>query len=301
MKDLYLKLRDIICENYVGELDNEALDIITVSSLALFMKNPELTLEKLPSIFNKLVIFAGDDKVSSFILKKYPNYVWNSSVDSEKAMVVRALSTDSKPVTEDWTMAISTTDISNRTLDVVSATVHELTHLLRFGGISETKREILIRDGVCFASFDKKKKKTSKDNYYFEEGIVEYYTKETMENFYTYLQTEEDLSFSPMLDSLKSNFNGLYKNGYAFEVALIEKLATNLRFKELIYESFEPCSGYPGLISYYNSIHRDHGAFSLLSNNLDRIAESSDVMSAKKIIDGIKPSILKVVEASKKI
>lgn len=300
MKDLYIKIKELICDNYKGTLTDTTLDIITVSIMALYIQSPEIIINKMPTILNKIDIIAGDDKVSNYILKKYPNYPWNPSMDSESAMVVRALNMESKPVEEDWTMSVSTSKITTDPATVIAKTIHELTHLLRFGGIEETKREITVNDGICENRIDKKKGKNTKDNYFFEEGIVERHTKKTIDNFYEYLTSESDLSFSPVLKNLKNKFNGDFKNSYILEVSLIEQLCENERVKEIIDETFKSTSASKELITYCDSVLGMRGGFSLISNNLDRIAEcinKDDIRGAFRIIDGLKPAISKIKDA----
>ena len=303
MKELYGKVQELILNNYKGTLDNETLDILTVSIMALYVKNPEMVKERMPIILNKIDILAGKEKVSKYILDKYPNYPWNAISDSESAMVVRALSTQDKKAEEDWTMAISTNEDKINLVDIIGKTIHELTHLLRFGGIEETKREIIVRDGICTTRVDKKKGKTKKDNYSFEEGIVEKHSKETIENFYEYITSEEDLSFSKTLDSFKQNFNGEYNNVYILEVSLIELLCSNPKLKELFDDTFNPTSGYPEVITYYDQLSNMRGAFSLLSNGLDRVQEQvnkGNIYGAIKLIESLKPGIRRVVDLSNK-
>lgn len=302
MKELYDKIKELVLENYHGVLDKETLDIIVIAVMALYMKNPQMVLERMPKILNKIDILAGKEKVSTYILGKYPNYPWNSISDSESAMVVRALSIENKNVDEDWTMAISTKRLDKDIVDVIGKTIHELTHLLRFGGIEETKREITVKDGICTAHVNKKKGTTVKDHYAFEEGLVEKHTKETIDEFYD-LISSEDLSFSPLLEQFKNKFNGNFENGYVLEVSLINLLCTNPKFKELFDETFEINSDRPRVISYYDELSKSRGAFSLLSNGLDRIQElmhRGKIMEALKIVDGLKPGIARVVDLSDK-
>ena len=70
MKDLYIKIKELINDNYKGTLTDTTLDIITVSIMALYIQSPEIIINKMPTILNKIDIIAGDDKVSNYILKK---------------------------------------------------------------------------------------------------------------------------------------------------------------------------------------------------------------------------------------
>ena len=303
MKELYTEIQKLIINNYKGTLNDEILDLITVAVMALYIKNPKMTLEKLPKVLNKIDILAGDNKVSNYILEKYPNYPWDPTMDSESAMAVRALNYEVKPIDEDWTMAISTTKINTDPATVIAKTIHELTHLLRFGGIEETKKEITVKDGVCTTRIDKRFGNSTKINYYFEEGIVEKYTKDTIENFYTYLSSKEDLSFSKTLASLKRKFNGKFKNSYLIEVSLLELLYTNEKMKELIENTFEQEASRK-LVNYYDSLSGTRGAFSLLSAGIDRIEaliDKGDIMNAIKFLDGLKLNVRKILVQSSKV
>ena len=303
MKELYQKIQELVLENYQGTLDSKTLDIVTIAVMALYIKNPEMVKERIPNILKKLDILAGNEKVSTYIMNKYSNYPWNSISDSESAMVVRALDTESKPVDEDWTMAISTNEEKIELVDIIAKTIHELTHLLRFGGIKETKREIIVKDGICTTRVDKKKHKTVKDHYSFEEGLVEKHTKETMNNFYEYLESEKDLSFSPMLERFKNKFNGDYKNVYILEVSLIELLYSNEKLKELFDETFELSDDTPRVITYIDEITKQRGMFSLLSNGLDRLSDSTskgDIAGSIRIINSLKPSVTRIVNTANK-
>ena len=303
MKELYTKIQELILENYQGTLDSETLDIVTIAVMALYVKNPEMVLERMPSILNRLDILAGKEKVSTYIMNKYPNYPWSSISDSESAMVVRALNTETKPASEDWTMAISTNKENIDLVDIIAKTIHELTHLLRFGGIQESKREIIVKDGICTARVDKKKCKTTKDHYSFEEGLVEKHTKETIDNFYEYLKSEKDLSFSPILEKFKRKFNGDFENGYIFEVSLIETLCMNPKIKELFEETFEINNDAPSVITYIDEVSKQRGMFSLLSNGLDRLSDCThkgDINGSIRIISSLRPAVTRIVDSANK-
>ena len=301
MKELYNKIQELILENYQGTLDNETLDIITIAVMALYIKNPEMVLERMPNILKRLDILAGKEKVSTYIMNKHPNYPWNSISDSESAMVVRALNTETKPATEDWTMAISTNEDKIDLVDIIAKTIHELTHLLRFGGIEESKREIVVKDGICTARVDKKRGTVTKDHYSFEEGLVEKHSKDTIEHFYEYLKSEKDLSFSPILQRFKRKFNGKFENVYVFEVSLIETLCMNPKIKELFEETFEISNETPRVITYIDEVSKQRGTFSLLSNGLDRLSDCThkeDINGAIRIINSLRPTVTRIVNTA---
>lgn len=301
MKELYTKIKELVLENYQGTLDNETLDIVTIAVMALYVKNPEMVLERMPNILKRLDILAGKEKVSTYIMNKHPNYPWNSISDSESAMVVRALNTETKPATEDWTMAISTNEDEIDLVDIIAKTIHELTHLLRFGGIEESKREIVVKDGICTARVDKKRGTVTKDHYCLEEGLVEKHTKETMNQFHEYLKSENDLSFSPILERFNKKFNGDFESGYIFEVSLIETLCMNPKIKELFEETFEISNETPRVITYIDEVSKQRGTFSLISNGLERLSNCThrgDINGSIRIISSLRPLVTRVVDTA---
>ena len=301
MKELYNKIQELILENYQGTLESETLDIITIAVMALYVKNPEMVLVRMPNILKRFDILAGKEKVSTYIMGKHPKYPWNSISDSESAMVVRALNTETKPATEDWTMAISTNEDKIDLVDIIAKTIHELTHLLRFGGIEESKREIVVKDGICTARVDKKRGTVTKDHYSFEEGLVEKHSKDTIEHFYEYLKSEKDLSFSPILQRFKRKFNGKFENVYVFEVSLIETLCMNPKIKELFEETFEISNETPRVITYIDEVSKQRGTFSLLSNGLDRLSDCThkgDINGAIGIITRLRPTVTRIVNTA---
>ena len=303
MKELYQKIQELVLEIYQGSLDSKTLDIVTIAVMALYVKNPEMVLERMPNILKRLDILAGKEKVSTYIMNKHPNYPWNSISDSESAMLVRALNTETKPATEDWTMAISTNEDKIDLVDIIAKTIHELTHLLRFGGIEESKREIIVKDGICTARVDKKRGTVTKDHYSFEEGLVEKHSKDTIEHFYEYLKSEKDLSFSPILQRFKRKFNGKFENVYVFEVSLIETLCMNPKIKELFEETFEISNETPRVITYIDEVSKQRGTFSLLSNGLDRLSDCThkgDINGAIGIITRLRPTVTRIVNTANK-
>ena len=61
MKELYQKIQELVLENYQGTLDSKTLDIVTIAVMALYIKNPEMVKERIPSILKKLDILAGNE------------------------------------------------------------------------------------------------------------------------------------------------------------------------------------------------------------------------------------------------
>ena len=272
MKELYDATRLVILSNYGSELNEAVLDVITVACLSLFIKDLELTKERLPDILKKIDIIFGEEKVTDMILKKYPEYPKNNATDSDSAMVVRAMNFDGDVVEEEWTMFISAVNLTDNIVDIVSKTVHEFTHLYRFGGIVENENEAKIKDGISVARYNKNTKVMKRKHFNIEEGIVEDYTASTMYLFYDLIKTE-DVSFSPALSNFKEKFTADYKAMYPIQRFYLDGLARNKRFKELLDNTFYDTTEPLQLVSYFNDVVGDPTAFTTFSRGLDRLME----------------------------
>ena len=300
MKELYDNCKNIILKNYGSPLDDNVLDILTVVSLSLYLRFPEIALKKIPFIFNKIEIIFEDKPVSEMVLEKYDNYPWNNFSDSNSAMVIRALNVE-EDIDEDWTMFINLSG-NNDLLNTLSKTIHEMIHLLRFGGIYEYEKEIKIRDGIGISRCVKETASVKRKHFYAEEGIVEYFTKDTITYLYENIKNESDLSFSPTLNSFKKKFNGQYSPCYLLHVSLFEGLALNPRIKRYMEESFEVTDDIPSLITYYNQIIGNSGAFGELSRGLDKLQKTiydNNQQETINIINSLKPAIAKVINSYK--
>ena len=136
MQELYEKTKEFLQENYVGELNDETLDILTVSIMALYGKFSDVSIKRLPSILNKLEFHFGDESISKMVSKRYPEYPIEELAEDANSLVTRALELgEDNKFNEEWSMYVSTYDIENRLVNIVGKSVHELIHLLRFNGI----------------------------------------------------------------------------------------------------------------------------------------------------------------------
>lgn len=300
MIELYSNCQNIILKNYDSPLNDKVLDILTVVFLSLALRFPKITAKKMPFIFNKIDILFEDRLVSEMVLEKYNNYPWNNFSDSNSAMVIRALNLE-ETIDEDWTMFIN---LSGNTdlLKILSKTIHEMIHLLRFGGIYEYEKEIKIRDGIRVSRCIKETNSVKRKHHYAEESIVEYFTKDTITYLHKSIEKECDLSFSPTLNDFNMKFNDQYSPCFPLHVSLFESLALNPTIKRYMEETFEMTDDIPSLITYYNNAVGNSSAFSDLSRSLDKLQEAlydDNKQGVIDIINGLKPSISKVINSGR--
>lgn len=276
LKELYDKTKLFILNNYKGKLEEETLDILTVSIMSLFIRFPEVTKEKLPNVLDKIEIFFENKSILDMVSKRYPEFPKHEITDTTNAFVTRALSLgEDNKFTEEWSMYISTSDIKNKTVNIVSKSVHELIHLLRFNGIIDNDNEAKIRDGVSIARVNKLTKIPKRKHYNFEEGVVEDFTIKAMESLYDFIKNE-DVSFSPALSSFKTNFKRDFKPSYELERFFLEGLNKNKQFSDLLEYSFVDKNEPLSVITYYNNAIGDPSGFTRLSRGLDTVVEFAD-------------------------
>lgn len=273
MKELYDSMKTLILDNYSLELSDTTLDILTVASMALFVKNGELTMKRLPKILSKIEIVFGDKPAAELISDRFPEYPRNDITDSHSAMVLRAIEiTDEGKLDEDWAMFISTCSIEQDLIKVIAGSIHEFTHLLRFNGISETEKEGKVRDGISVSYFNKETKNMKRKHFNIEEGIVENYTSDTMQEFYDFIK-DEDVSFSLSLSCFQRDYERKYEPGYTIQRLYLDRLSKDSEFKRLVDCSFVDEKEPPELIEYFNRKLSDPSAFTSFSKNLDKLVE----------------------------
>ena len=117
-------------------------------------------------IINFDEIFFENKSIHQMVIDKYPEYPTNEITKTTKAFVIRALKfEDDENIDEEWSMYISTSDITNGAVDAIAKSVHELIHLLRFNGIVNVDKEIKVRDGVSIARYNKENKTLKRKHY----------------------------------------------------------------------------------------------------------------------------------------
>lgn len=273
MKELYESAKQIILNNYKGDLDEETLDILTVSVMALFARFSDVSQKRIPEILNKLEIHFGDKSISEMVSDRYPEYPIGEIGEHTNAFVTRAMKLgDDNKFDEEWTMFVSKSAIKHDSVNIVAKTTHELVHLLRFNGIIDSDTEAKIRDGFSVGRVNKETKVLKRKHYNFEEGVVEHFTIKSMENLYELIKNE-DVSFSPVLSTFKSNFETNFKKSYEIERFFLDGLLRDKKFEELLEYSFVDQSEPLTLVTHFNNVVGDASGFTRLSRTIDRVVD----------------------------
>ena len=285
MKELYDKTKEFLQENYKGELNDETLDILTVSIMALYGRFSEVSIKRLPGILSKLEFHFGEESIPEMVSKRYPEYPIEELGEDTNAFATRALALgDDNKFSEEWSMYVSTHNIESRLINVIGKSVHELNHLLRCNGLVDGEKESKIRDGVSIARCNKETKIVKRKHYNLEEGIVERFTINAMDALYEFISSY-DVSFSSALSAIKNDYKTKFDSSYQVERFFLDGLTRDNKFDELLEYSFLDESEPLELVTYFNNVVGDPSGFTRLSRGIDRTveyAQNEDEVNFKK-------------------
>lgn len=270
MKELYDKCQRIILDNYNGDLNNDVLEILTVSLMALFLHNQKLTVDKTSAVFRDIKIFADKKSVVEIVRE----YLGDENCTNENmgACVVRGYEKDdiTGKISEKKSLVISLTNYEEKVVDVVEKVIHEFTHLLRDGGFSVNGSEIKLRNGISIIRFSDYNDPSSQKmkHFFFEEGIVQRYAEQAFSTLYEFIK-DEDVDENCLLGRIKNEYLTKSRSPYEIQVRAIDALCEDENFSQLIDESFDDFSTPSKVSIYYNNKMRNSIAFTSLSREFD--------------------------------
>lgn len=271
--ELINKCRELVKNNIKDTVDENVIEYLTLSIVALKLTLPENITSKLPSILNKLNIYALNKTVLDIAHDELGNYMEDNSLSHADAAVTRSLKIDdeSKTIDEDWNLLISLKK-NKETHEIIGKIIHELIHLLRFNGIKQEGNNIKLLDGISNASITLEPLTVKRKHYYLEEGIVQTYTNMAMKTLYEYLNNSK-IKNSIVEEYIKEMKNYNYSD-YLLETEIIKLLSNNNHINNLLVETFNEKNIPSCLANYFNNVMDDNTAFTRLSRKLDNVSNS---------------------------
>lgn len=272
MDELIKKSQELVRNNVSGEQDDILIELLGDAVLSLLLIKPTLMLEKLPECLRKLDIIADERSVLEIVHEDLGDYMEDGTLKNSAAAVIRELSVDNDDnLDEVKHLLVSLKGNSNYT-DIICILSHELIHLLRFSWSTyDSKNEILkVKEGIEISTYDGKKGSLIRRNQFLEEGIVQFYANMAIKELADYT-LENDVQNVETLKTFKKEIRNKNLNTYLLQTSLIEKLSFDLKFFELLDETFEEMENHSKLEKYFNSIMNSSTAFSRLSKLIDTI------------------------------
>lgn len=278
MNEFLLSCKSIVLNNVNCSISEEVIDVLTIAVMALVLSHKEIALEKLPKILQELDIYAEDKSVLEISHEKLNNYMEDESLSHSDAAVTRSLKIDdssNKVVGEKRTLIMSLSALhKNGPIDMIEKVIHELLHLMRFGGIDDQEKNIVIKDGIGTARFNKGSSTVRRKHYNLEEGIVQFYTLEALNSLYQFIESE-NVSSNKFLADFKRKYKSYDFNCYKLQVIILEQLCNNSKFRQLLDYTFEEDTTPSQLALYFNEVMGSGSAFTSFSRQIDLLTESA--------------------------
>jgi len=276
MEELELKGRELVLNNVKSEINNDVLEMIIISVMALVLRHGEIAYSRLPEILNDLDIIADNKSLLEISHEKLDNYSEDELLGHTDIAVTRSLyqNDENSPIEEKKTLIISLLSLNkNKLILFIEKLVHEFTHLMRFGGITDSENKIVIKDGISINTFNKQTSKVKRKHYFFEEGITQYYTIQCLDNLYEFL-SKSSCSSNQFLTTFKNKYSDYEFSAYVLQVEILKILCQDSRFEELLNYTFEETTSPSQLALYYNSVMDSNSAFTKFSKLIDSCLDS---------------------------
>lgn len=311
MKEILNSSRQLVIDNYRGDLSEEVLDIVSVAVMALFLKDQEMAQRKLPNILQNITIYADQMSVVDMAHERLNNYQEDNRLINSNAAVSRRLdiSEDTDEfISEDRSLLIDMRNSKHSVVRIIHNMIHEFTHLYRFGGVEDSSDEIKIFDGISVARYNKNKRTVSRKYYQLEEGIVQRYTNQTLELLYESLK-DDKLDKDSLLYTFRRRYKTDFDDPYILQTSMVECLCENKNFSDAIDDSFDDFSFPSKAAVYYNSLMGSGTSFSYFSRHLDKCYENvcsgnekgaaSDIEVLKKEINEFRKKSINYIKKKK--
>lgn len=308
MKELYDAAQQLILNNYKDELEPLVLDILTISVMALLLRNEKLTIERLPKILNDVTIYAEDKSTLEISQSRLGNFQENELLSNACACSQRVATFDAEKmeVQEKAYLIISTGVLADNIVEAIGKCTHEFTHLLRRGSIKLKDDTMYVTDGIKTTSINFKTNHRKCKHFYLEEGIVQRYTMQALDMLHEFVKKDSGPK-SNTISCFKRNYPKRFQNPYAICTDLLNQLCEDNNFNILVDETICLGEETSELISYFNSLVGDKvSLFTNFSKDLDTCNElffSHDRVGAMQLYVQLKQGVawMKKISSSKKL
>lgn len=271
MDSIRLKCRKMVDDNVAGEIDEDVRELLTIAVMAIVINKEKIALQKLPTILQRLNIFAENKSVLEIAHERLGNYSEDDALRYADASATRMLEIDEEngTIEEQFNLLISLTDIERKnTANMIEKITNGLIHLMRYGTIESNDSSISIKDGISTMTFSKKNRKLRKKHFTLEGGVTQYYTLQSLDKLYNFIENEY-ISDDAYLNKFKTEYKSHQSACYLFPVTVVELLCEDQQFRRLLDESFEESKGPSKVALYYNEVMHDGSAFTFLSHQID--------------------------------
>lgn len=271
MDKMFLKCRELLLGNTKSKLSDEAIDLLSISILALYLNDGEIILERMPEIIKNLDIIKVDYKtVFEMIREINRNAVYDEYKDTAGANVTLF---NNNGIIETLIISLSQ---RNSKLEIIDTMVHELTHLLRKGEILGGDGCLSFYEGISVRHRDMLYNNVIRVHVGLEDAIVEHHAKETITTLVEFLKGEkEDSICKSLLDGEQLEYSDVEPCAYNFFNRTLDILCEDDIFKEELEKTFRtPDHLGKGMMRRFNAVLGSDDAFADYSCLFDQMIEA---------------------------
>lgn len=239
MENLYEKCREVVI-NSTSCCDEDIIEYLTISFMALYLLKGHLILDKLPAIIEKTEFSRNDKKkidLNIFVLCKEDG-------NDTKNILSFPEDTDDLPF-----------------YSIIENVVYFLTSLLRIKDVKNCGQYIEFKAGISSKKVYLDGTTMMGRGSFIEKGIINIVTKDAMILLREYLSDNYDNAIS---NEHYSDLIGSRCFTYDLRIYLLEKLLEDERFKELVDASFTNIDD-KKFGKYYNEIMDNDAAYARLN------------------------------------
>ena len=279
--------KELARNNIPRQMNEETLEIMSYVITAIALTREDL-LDGLLEVL-KIPIYAENKSISEISREHFPIDEAEWLLTNASSCSHRILYRDDKNnfLNEKRAILISLPMI-NSTFRLIEVLIHEFFHCLRFFPPKNDKGIISVKDGISIATYNPTTKKGRRKHHTLEEGIVQMYTNQALDNLYNLL-IEENVN-TEISKKFKEGYNDPEKElTHFFAIKAIRMLCHDPKFKELIENSFKDPSIPSPVVTYFNdTMHEVPSAFRDLGDLVDMINENlSDINTIRTYNDEI--------------
>jgi len=268
MNNLFLRSKEIVQANVSKEVDAQLVELISLAMSALMLLKPIKTIEKMPSILKDLDIIADNRSVLDIAHEELEDYMEDEMLKNSSSAVIREIVVDDDigEILEKRHLVVSLKKFDYT--EIFCKLIHEFVHMLRFFDVSFDDNKIVSHSGFVTAEYDCDTGTMRRDNYYFEEGVVQFFTNEAIDLFIDYVKCNEKEA-GDCLSKLDMKKINACKKGYILQTSLVSEAANDDQFRILLDDSFNSFENCTSLIKYFNQKLESETAFDYFSKILE--------------------------------
>ena len=275
MDELFLKCYRLVLENIRDRVPFEAISLLSISVLALYLVDKEIVLEKMPSIIQNTWIKIERRSIIEQV--REVGIKDEACFSRINGAVSTVLCHDEFGNPAAGKILFVRLDYSKKRLEIINTIVHELTHLLREQKPVLDGEIFTLQGGVSMSRYNTRTEVSENEFHWFEDAIVEHHAKKAIDALMSFLENDTDKTNCLMvLDGGKETYKDIENISYSFFNITMDVLNEDDNFKKIIDDSFREQYVGGRLSKYFNEVMAGEVTFSEYASLFDQLGEAME-------------------------